>query len=94
VRSAAAGTGTDPCRAEQDGLSRERLARIRPLLETYVNENRPAGGNAVIAHHGKLVYFESFGFMDMESRHPMTKDAIFRVYSMSKPIIAVAALTL
>lgn len=79
---------------EQVGLSSERLARIRPRLQTYIDQHRLAGGNALIARHGKVVYFESFGFMDAESRKPMTQDAIFRIYSMSKPIIAVAALTL
>jgi CubicO group peptidase (beta-lactamase class C family) len=76
------------------GLSRERLARIRPQLERYVETNRLAGGTALIARHGKVVYFETFGVMDKDSGKPMTKDAIFRIYSMTKPIIAVAALTL
>jgi CubicO group peptidase (beta-lactamase class C family) len=79
---------------EQVGLSTERLARIRPQLEKYIGENRLAGGTALIARHGKVVYFETFGVMDKDSGNPMTKDAIFRIYSMSKPIIAVAALTL
>src|ERR1700722_11435350 len=79
---------------EQVGFSTERLARIRPQLEKYVEENRLAGGTALIARHGKTIYFETFGVMDKDSGKPMTKDAIFRIYSMTKPIIAVAALTL
>ena len=81
-------------RSEQVGFSKERLARIRPQLEKYVEENRLAGGAALIARHGKVIYFETFGVMDKESGGPMTKDAIFRIYSMTKPIVAVAALTL
>jgi len=83
-----------PVAPEQVGFSKERLARIRPQLEKYVEENRLAGGSAVIARHGKVIYFETFGVMDKESGKPMTKDAIFRIYSMTKPIVAVAALTL
>ena len=83
-----------PVAPEQVGFSKERLARIRPQLEKYVEENRLAGGSALIARHGKVIYFETFGVMDKESGKPMTKDAIFRIYSMTKPIVAVAALTL
>jgi len=79
---------------EQVGFSKERLARIRPQLDKYVAENRLAGGTALIARRGKVIYFETFGVMDKDSGQRMTKDAIFRIYSMSKPIIAVAALTL
>jgi CubicO group peptidase (beta-lactamase class C family) len=79
---------------EQVGFSTQRLARIRPQLEKYVEDNRLAGGSALIARHGKVIYFETFGVMDKESGKPMTQDAIFRIYSMTKPIVAVAALTL
>jgi CubicO group peptidase (beta-lactamase class C family) len=79
---------------EQVGLSRERLARIRPQLEKYLSENRLAGGTALIARHGKVAYYETFGVMDTDSKKPVTKDTIFRLYSMTKPIIAIAALTL
>ena len=79
---------------EQVGFSKQRLARIRPQLEKYVEDNRLAGGSALIARHGKVIYFETFGVMDKESGKPMTQDAIFRIYSMTKPIVAVAALTL
>ena len=79
---------------EQAGFSKERLARIRPQLERYVGENRLAGGTALIARHGKVIYFQTFGVMDQGSGKPMTENAIFRIYSMTKPIIAVAALTL
>ena len=76
------------------GLSKERLDRIKPLQEKYVAQNRLAGGTALIARRGKVAYFETFGNIDRESGKPMPKDAIFRLYSMTKPIIAIAALTL
>jgi CubicO group peptidase (beta-lactamase class C family) len=76
------------------GLSKERLERIKPLQEQYVAKNQLAGGIALVARKGKVVYFENFGAMDKDSGKPMPKDAIFRLYSMTKPIIGVAALTL
>lgn len=79
---------------EQVGLSKPRLDLIKPHLERYVAENRLAGGIALIARRGKVAYFETFGMMDKDSGKPMSKDAIFRIYSMTKPIITVAALTL
>jgi CubicO group peptidase (beta-lactamase class C family) len=48
----------------------------------------------LIQQHGRPVYFECFGVLDVESRQPMTPDAIFRIYSMSKPITSVAAMML
>ena len=79
---------------EAVGLSRERLDRIKPLLDKYVAQNQLVGGTALIARRGKIAYFETFGAIDKESGKPMPKEAIFRIYSMTKPIIAVALLTL
>lgn len=71
---------------EQVGLSEERIARIKPVQEKYVAERQLAGGTMLIARRGKVAYFDTFG--------KMPKDGIFRIYSMTKPIIATAALTL
>jgi CubicO group peptidase (beta-lactamase class C family) len=79
---------------EQVGLSGARLALIKPHLEQYIAQHRLAGGSALIARHGRIAYYETFGVMDVDSGRPMTKEAIFRIYSMTKPVIAVAALTL
>lgn len=79
---------------QQVGLSQERLDKIKPLEESYVSSGQLAGGVMLIARRGKTAYFESFGSMDVEARKPMTANAIFRIYSMTKPIVAVAALTL
>jgi CubicO group peptidase (beta-lactamase class C family) len=76
------------------GISAERLARLKPLQEQYVKEGKLAGGTMLIARNGKIVYFDTFGAIDKDTGKPMPKDAIFRIYSMTKPIITVAALTL
>jgi CubicO group peptidase (beta-lactamase class C family) len=76
------------------GLSQDRLDRIKPQEERYVAQGQLAGGVMMIARRGKVAYLETFGNMDKESGKPMQLDAIFALHSMTKPIIAVAALTL
>jgi CubicO group peptidase (beta-lactamase class C family) len=76
------------------GLSQERLDRIRPVMEKYIANDEMAGSIALIARRGKVAYLQTFGMMDKETGKPMSKDAIFRLFSMTKPIVAVAALTL
>lgn len=77
-----------------EGISSAQLTRIMALQNQYVRSGQLAGGVILVARHGKVVYYDTFGAMDKASGKPMQKDAIFRIYSMSKPIIAVAALTL
>jgi CubicO group peptidase (beta-lactamase class C family) len=79
---------------EQVGISKERLARIRPLMEKEISQGRTAGAVAIIVRHGKVAYFETFGMADREAAKPMRKDSIFRIYSMTKAITAVAVMTL
>jgi CubicO group peptidase (beta-lactamase class C family) len=79
---------------EEVGMSPERLDRIRPVMESYIAQNQMAGSIALIARRGKVAYLETFGMMDKENGKPMSRDAIFRMASMTKPIITVAALTL
>jgi len=77
-----------------EGISSAQLARIKALQNQYVQDGKLAGGAILVARNGKVAYFDTFGAMDKYSGKPMQKDSIFRIYSMSKPIIAVAALTL
>ncbi|MEQ8858331.1 MAG: serine hydrolase domain-containing protein [Pseudomonadales bacterium] len=81
-------------KAERVGMSTERLERISGLTRRYVNEGKLAGAVTLVARHGKIVYFDAVGKLDLESGAPMTRDALFRIYSMSKPITAVAAMML
>ncbi len=78
-------------RPEEVGLSAERLARIRPVLEAEVAENRLPGAVVMIARRGRLAYSETVGFRDRQANAPMAPDAVFRLYSMTKPLTAVAA---
>ena len=79
---------------EEVGMSSERLKRVRPVMQSYIDKGIIAGMNTVIARKGKLVHFEQLGFMDKESSKPMTPDAMFRIYSMTKPVIATALMIL
>jgi CubicO group peptidase (beta-lactamase class C family) len=70
------------------------MKRIGAALEREVGAGTLPGATVAIARSGKLVYHEAFGQLDPASRTPMPKDAIFSIASMTKPMVAVAALTL
>jgi CubicO group peptidase (beta-lactamase class C family) len=80
--------------SEAVDMSARRLERIRPAMQTYIDRGVYAGINTVIARHGKVVHAGEFGWRDKEARSPMTADTIFRLYSMTKPIVCVALMTL
>ena len=80
---------------KQTGLSTARLERITDHLErNYIANGKIAGCQVAVARHGHLAYFRSFGQMDRERGKTMTDDAIFRIYSMTKPITSVALMSL
>ena len=76
------------------GMSAERLDRITAMTQRYVDENKLAGVVTLVARDGKIVHFEAVGQRGADDDRPMTQDALFRIYSMSKPITAVAAMML
>ena len=78
---------------ESVGMSSQRLSRIAAALKQDVDNGRMPGAVIAIARRGKLVYYESFGFLDKGKGTPMPKDAIFSIASMTKPVVAAAALT-
>src|SRR5579863_3729967 len=76
------------------GFSQEGLVRVGDYLRNEVATGKIPGAVLLIQQHGKPVLLESFGVKDAESRRPMTDDAIFRLYSMSKPVTSVATMML
>ena len=92
--SVAAAEGLPHAQPEEVGLSSERLGRVTEMLRANIAANEIPGAVLLIARQGKIAYFESFGLLDPQAKTPMRKDAIFRIYSMSKPITTVAAMTL
>ena len=79
---------------EEVGFSAARLARIRPAMQQYVDQGKIAGISTLIARRGKVLYRDQVGLMDKATHTPMRDDAIFRIYSMTKPIICTALMTL
>jgi len=79
---------------ESVGMSSQRLARIAASVNEDIGNGRMPGAVIAIARRGKLVYYESFGFLDKAKGIRMPKDAIFAIASMTKPMVAAGALTL
>jgi CubicO group peptidase (beta-lactamase class C family) len=79
---------------EEVGLSSERLERVSRALRGEIEAGKIPGAVALVARKGRVVYYESFGVRDKASGDPMPKDAIFRIYSMTKPFTSVAAMML
>ena len=86
-----AGWTADP---ESVGLSAENLQRISPTIQKFIDEEKIAGAVAIVARRGRAVHFEAYGMRHREVRAPMQTDTIFRIYSMTKPVAAVAAMML
>ena len=76
------------------GLCPQRTERLLTVLRSEVSRQRLPGAVAVIARRGHLALCEAVGALDPAAGTPMTPDAIFRIYSMTKPIVSVAALML
>ena len=82
------------CKPEDVGLSSARLELMKPWIQTYLDTGKLPGATIFVARHGRAVYCETFGLRDMEANQPMQTDTILRIYSMTKPITAVALLML
>ena len=79
---------------EEVGLSAERLQRIHEAIMRRVEAQDIPGAVTVVARRGRLVHLEAHGLMDVEAKKPMTRDALFRLASSTKPITAAAILIL
>jgi CubicO group peptidase (beta-lactamase class C family) len=79
---------------EKHGFSSTRLARIRPVMQRFVDEGKFAGILTVIARKGEVVHCDSVGMMDIEAGRSLQEDNIFRIYSMTKPIASTAVMML
>jgi CubicO group peptidase (beta-lactamase class C family) len=87
--------GTVKIDPDAAGLDARRLERITTHIQgRYIDPGKIVGGQVVVARHGSVGYFESFGNMDREREKPVTDDTIWRIYSMTKPITGVALLSL
>ena len=79
---------------ETQGFSSERLKQLDANINQWIKEDQLNGATAIILRNGKIVYHKSFGFANKQQNVPMKNDNIFRIASMTKPIISVAAMML
>jgi CubicO group peptidase (beta-lactamase class C family) len=85
---------TPTARPEEVGLSAERLKRVTELMQRHIDGRTFSGAVTLVARNGRVAHFEAQGLMDLESKKPMQKDTIFRIMSMTKPVVGVAVMML
>ena len=90
----AAHAATSAVKAESVGLSTARLARVTELMQRNIDGGTFSGSVTLIARNGRVAMLTAQGVMDLESKTPMRTDAVFRIMSMTKPVIAVSLLLL
>ena len=77
---------------ESVGLSSQRLDKVSGFIRRHIEEKKMAGAVVLVARHGKIAYFETFG--EADTGKPMQRDTMFRVCSMTKPVVTIAILQL
>src|SRR5215216_6364700 len=80
--------------SESVGVSTERLARIAPVMQSYVDQRGFSGISTMLARRGRIIHFEQVGWKDRDTHTPLTADTLYRIYSMTKPIVSVALMIL
>ncbi len=79
---------------EDAGFSSERVERLRQAMKLDVEQKRTPGSVLMVARNGQVAISEAFGMQDRKAGKPMGRDAIFRIASMTKPVVSVAAMIL
>src|SRR5262245_9753941 len=79
---------------EDVGLSSERLQRIARMIDRHISSGRLAGAVTIVGRRGKVAYHAAQGVADRDSKQPMTTSSMFRIASMTKPIVGVAIMSL
>lgn len=92
--TASSAMALDTAKPESQGFSSERLQRLEQTMQEKIDRQELAGAVTLLARHGKVVGFNTYGQQDIASAAPMKKDSIFHIYSMTKPITAVAMMIL
>jgi CubicO group peptidase (beta-lactamase class C family) len=92
--SSLAAAPMDIAPAASVGMSPERLANVKSRLQQVIDEQQTGGIQVLIARRGKVVMHENLGYASVEDGTPITDDTLFRIYSMTKPIVGTAMLML
>jgi CubicO group peptidase (beta-lactamase class C family) len=93
-QTAAPALDMTPVKPETVGFSSERLERLHTFIQEVIDKKELSGAVTILARHGKIVDYRTYGVRDFATGAPMTKDTIFRDYSMTKPVTGVAMLIL
>ena len=88
------GTPVDVSRAEDVAMSSERLAYLRSDFEGLVDDQESGGFQILVSRRGKVVMYENLGLANVEKNIPVTAETLFRMYSMTKPVMGVAMMML
>ena len=79
---------------ESVGFSHDGLKALQQTMRGLVDEGKLAGVTTLVARHGNVVYLDAYGVQDLETKKPLASDTIFRIASMTKPIVGVAMMML
>ena len=90
----AAATGLEQVLPDDQGMSADRLARIGPAMQAYIDRREVAGTVTLVARNGTIVYQDARGYADLAAKRPLAVDSLFRMASQTKPVTAVAAMIL
>ena len=80
--------------SDKAGLSKNRLQRLNRVMHDLVDQNKIAGVQTAIIRDGNIGHYNTYGFSDINNKKPLSDDSIFRIYSMTKPIVSVALMML
>ncbi|MGB7265480.1 MAG: serine hydrolase domain-containing protein [Terracidiphilus sp.] len=83
-----------PVKPESEGFSSERLERLHAFIQGEIDKKQLSGAVTILARHGKVVDYRTYGMRDLATSAPMIRDTIFRDYSMTKPVTGVAMMIL
>ena len=92
--STASAQGLPAAPAASVGMSAQKLERISAAFKKEIDQGKFPGAVVLVARKGKLVYADAVGLQDKAAGKAMAKDSLFRIYSMSKPLVSVAAMML
>ncbi len=77
---------------EQTGFSSERLTRIHDMVQRHIDAHDISGAVTLVARNGKVAHFEAHGLADVDAKKPMSKESLFWIMSMTKPVVGTATL--
>src|SRR5687767_9753717 len=88
------GSAPSVAKPEDVGLSAERLQRVTHMIQRRIAAGDLTGAVAAVARKGRVAYVNAQGVMDLETKQPMSPSTMFRIASMTKPVVGVAIMML